>query len=376
MYQECPQKYKFKYIEKIPEKPRHFFSFGQSVHLALEFFYGVKTPPAPTLEEVLEHYEKIWVSLGYKDKVQEAEYFADGKDILTRYYKKHIGEFFIPYFVEYNFSLEVDGVPVTGKVDRVDRLDDGRIAILDYKTGKSIPASRVDADFQLTMYQLACERLLDAKVAKLSFYHLPTLKELSIERHPEGQVDNLRKRITTTAESIIKEEFAPKPEEMKCRWCDYKPICPVFRAQFPGAAAPERPASAAEPELAALIDDYGVLQEKAGALQAEMKELRERIVAKLKEKGFVRAFGQKFEATVSHDARWEFSDKAKVLDTIKKAGLYDRILAPSAPLVQQLMADSKIEPEVKAKLESLGEKTDSPDLKLKALEGRKQASWS
>ena len=40
LYLECPQKWKFKYVDKIPEKPRHFFSFGQSCHEALEFFYG------------------------------------------------------------------------------------------------------------------------------------------------------------------------------------------------------------------------------------------------------------------------------------------------------------------------------------------------
>ena len=48
MFQECPQKYKFKYLDKLPEKPRHFFSFGSSVHQALEFFYGVKALPAPS----------------------------------------------------------------------------------------------------------------------------------------------------------------------------------------------------------------------------------------------------------------------------------------------------------------------------------------
>ena len=53
LYGECPQKYKFRYVDAIPEKPRHFFSYGQSVHSALEFFYGVKTPVPPALEELL-----------------------------------------------------------------------------------------------------------------------------------------------------------------------------------------------------------------------------------------------------------------------------------------------------------------------------------
>src|SRR5687767_11662348 len=86
MFQECPQKYKFKYIDKIPEKPRHFFSFGQSVHLALEFFYGGTSPTPPTLEELLARYKEQWVSGGYKDPGQEAQYFEDGRKILTAFH--------------------------------------------------------------------------------------------------------------------------------------------------------------------------------------------------------------------------------------------------------------------------------------------------
>ena len=57
MYNECPLRYKLKYVDNIPEKPKHFFSFGQSVHKALEFFYTVKALPAPTLAELLESYK-------------------------------------------------------------------------------------------------------------------------------------------------------------------------------------------------------------------------------------------------------------------------------------------------------------------------------
>src|SRR5882762_4436240 len=85
LYQECPQKYKFKYIDKIPEKPKHYFSYGQSVHLALEYFYGVKELPAPSLADLLKHFKEIWVSAGYKDDQTESQYFDDGKALLTAF---------------------------------------------------------------------------------------------------------------------------------------------------------------------------------------------------------------------------------------------------------------------------------------------------
>jgi putative RecB family exonuclease len=361
MYQECPQKYKFKYIDKIPEKPRHFFSFGSSVHEALEFFYGGAKLPAPALKDVLAYYKEHWKSEGYKDERQEAEYFEEGKGILTNYYNKHIESFALPFFVEYNFSLEVDGVPVTGKVDRIDKLPDGRLAILDYKTGKAIPKDRVTADAQLTMYQMACEQLLDSKVAKLSFYHLPSLTETTIERHPQDLVDGLRRRVVTTAESIVKGAFEPKPDEKKCFWCDYKPICPIFKHQY--SEVPKSASIEEEPDadLQALID-------KCGRLAEELESVKVEISSTLKKKGYVRAFGKEFDATLSAATRWEFLDnKVKVLDAIKKAGLYERILAPSAPLVQQLMTDPKLDAALREKLEALGEKVEAIELKIKAL---------
>lgn len=368
LYNECPQKYKFKYVDKIPEKPRHFFSFGQSVHTALEFFYGVKTPAAPSLEDVLKHYRENWVSAGYKDERQETEYFEQGRGILARFHDKHAKDFKLPFFVEYAFTFEVDGVPVTGRIDRVDKLDDGRLHVLDYKTGKQLQTGRIDTDSQLTMYQLACEKQLGAEVAELTFYHLPTLKEHKAFRRPAPLVEELKARIVGTAESILKERFEPAPEESKCRWCDYKPICPIFKEVGVGPAGFGGPtATSMDAELAALVDRAGEARAKAEAAKAEADAAAAELAAAMAKRGYVRAFGARFDVTSSPAVRWEFMDKKKVLELIKKAGLYEKVLAPSAPLVNKLVEDPKTDGDLRAKLSEIGERVESADLKFKAL---------
>ena len=367
MYGECPQRYKFKYVDNLPEKPRHYFSFGSSVHEALEFFYGVKTLPPPTLEEVLAYFKGHWKSAGYKDQEQEEQYFEDGRRILTLFYRKHVLDFRLPLFVEYQFNLAVAGVPVTGKVDRVDKLADGRLAILDYKTGKALARDRAQTDAQLTMYQMACEELLGAEVARLAFYHLPSLTEHSIERHPKALVDALRRRIVGTAESISKARFEASPDENKCRWCDYKPVCPVFRHQYPAPGLGAPLAAEPEGELVSLIDRYGELRSRLAGLEEEAADLEGLILAALKERGYVRAFGRKFEVARAASGKWEFTDKGKLLEIIKSAGLYDRILAPSAPKVEKLMEDLGLHPDVRARLTELGAKTETSELKVKPL---------
>ena len=64
LYNDCPKKWHFKYVEGIPEKPKHFFSFGKTMHSVLEFLYKVKTPVPPSMEKLLECYEKEWISEG------------------------------------------------------------------------------------------------------------------------------------------------------------------------------------------------------------------------------------------------------------------------------------------------------------------------
>jgi putative RecB family exonuclease len=368
LYNECPQKYKFKYVDKIPEKPRHFFSFGQSVHTALEYFYGVKEAKAPPLEDVLKHYRENWVSAGYKDELQESEYFEQGRGILTRFHDKHAKDFALPFFVEYAFTFEVDGVPVTGRIDRVDKLADGRLHVLDYKTGKQLQTGRIDTDSQLTMYQLACEKQLGSEVAELTFYHLPTLKEHKAFRRPEPLVEELKKKIVLTAESITKERFEPTPEEGKCRWCDYKPICPIFKEVGVGPVSFGGPtATSMDAELSALVDKAGEARAKAEAAKLEADKAGAELSAALLKRGYVRAFGRRFEVSAAPAVRWEFMDKKKVLELIKKAGLYEKVLAPSAPLVNKLVEDPKTDGDLRAKLSEIGERVESSELKFKDL---------
>lgn len=371
LYGNCPKRWHFKYIEKIPEKPKHFFSFGKSMHSVLEYFYDVQTLPPPDLEQVLKNYEENWLTEGYQNAAQEADYKAQGERILREYYAKHIDRFRIPYFVEYGFNLEVDGIKVVGYIDRIDKLDDGTLSVVDYKTGKAIPKARVAQDQQLTMYQMACEELLGLKVSELTFYHLTSQTALTVGPHKKEQIDVLREKIVNTAEQIKAEKFDPRPEERKCGWCDYKPLCPVFKHQFArqsNGADEERPALRSDEKLAKLVDRYGKMKEEIHEREEKADEVKAAIIDTLRAKGYVRAFGSRYEATAHFDDRWEFADKNKVKETIMDAGFWERIVAPSAPAVQKLMKDPNLPLDLKDRLQRLGKKVSHATLRVKKTE--------
>lgn len=229
LYLECPQKWKFRYIDKIPEKPKHFFSFGNSLHAALEYFYNVKTLPPPTLEDVLKFYHKNWLVEGYTSPEQEEKYKKEGAEIIQNYYQKHVTNFQIPHSTEHKFDISINDIRVVGYIDRIDSSEGNTLSVIDYKSGKSIPSARLEEDPQLTLYQIACEAEFGKKIKNLTFYHLPSQTALVTSPRSQAQIDQICEQIISVAGDIDKELFPPLPGEPKCTWCDYKSRCPAFK---------------------------------------------------------------------------------------------------------------------------------------------------
>lgn len=228
MYTDCPKKYEFKYVLGHKEKPKHFFSFGKSVHSALEFMYDAEA--CPELDDVLEALERNWVSEGYADKKAEDKAKKNGENMLRDYYRKHAPDWVKPLSVEAKFDITVDHVRVIGFIDRVDVGPNGGLHVVDYKTGQSLDVSRIDEDEQMTMYQLAAETIYpESKVDAVSLYHVPSLTLHTAKRRGEELVNALRSKITATANAIASKDFTVKPSEKACSWCDFKPLCPAWR---------------------------------------------------------------------------------------------------------------------------------------------------
>ena len=130
-----------------------YFSFGSSLHHCAEFFFKVKVPPPPSLEVLLKHYDKIWISAGYETDEDEAKYRDFGRQILTRFWELHSTDFRLPVAVEHRFYIDIDGIKLRGYIDRVDKLESGCLLIVDCKTNQQL-FTREDLakDLQLTLY--------------------------------------------------------------------------------------------------------------------------------------------------------------------------------------------------------------------------------
>ena len=84
--------------------------------------------------------------------------------------------------LEKKFSIQVDGITLSGVIDRVDELDDS-YEVLDYKTSSSLKVDTLKTyakskDFQLEFYYLAMRELYKNKNINVFYYDLSKMKLL------------------------------------------------------------------------------------------------------------------------------------------------------------------------------------------------------
>jgi DNA helicase II / ATP-dependent DNA helicase PcrA len=86
---------------------------------------------------LLEIYQEFWQEDGYRSQKDKEEYKKRGRAALKAFWHNYQTE--KPpetLLLEKNFSFKIGGDIIRGAIDRVDRLADGTLEIIDYKTGK------------------------------------------------------------------------------------------------------------------------------------------------------------------------------------------------------------------------------------------------
>ena len=351
-YLECPLKFKLKYLDGLKEKPKPYFSFGSSLHDALRFLYSYRPPP-PNLEALLKYYEENWVSEGYVSKEEEEGYFSYGKKILTEFYNLHIREFKIPIAVEHQFNIEIDGIPVTGFIDRIDKIEDNKAEIIDYKSGKNIfDKSDVEESEQLMLYQLAVEESIGLEVGKLTLYHLPSQTPVSVGSRGTKKIEVLKAKILKVAELIEKEEF-PAKEGRFCP-CDFPEHCPYYKHLYLKEEEEKVKEEKKKVDIQQTIEEYSSLKEKVKELGLKIQELAEQIHSYCEEKGLGRIFGKTHTITRTKTERKGF-DEIKLRELLEPLGLWEKVLDYDDSLTKQLLEDEDIENQLKDKIRKLEE---------------------
>ena len=211
----CPLLYRFRTIDRFPEPPDPVAVRGTLVHAVLENLFG-EAAVARTLERAQELLPETWDTLRAEHPELADLEIPDG-------WLASAGELLTSYFTMEDPS-------------RIDVAPDGRIRVVDYKSGRSV-GERFEgkALFQMKFYALVIWRTRGVIPTLLQLYYLADQTVLSYEPTESDLLATERKVVAlwdAIRAAIEREQFPPRPSAL-CQWCRHQDKCPEFGGVTP-----------------------------------------------------------------------------------------------------------------------------------------------
>ncbi|GIW61321.1 MAG: hypothetical protein KatS3mg089_0173 [Patescibacteria group bacterium] len=233
-FQTCPLHYKLRYILGLQPSASAALSYGISIHSTLrDFFLARKNQKNISVDIIHDLLKKNWIKDGYRTKNHEQQAFAQAEETLLGFAEKSLQEPLQTIAVETPFQFRINKLNVRGRIDRIDQLPDGRIEIIDYKTGENLPdEKKVRDDLQLTFYALAAtevrEPIFNRKPEEilLTLYYIESNTKISTIRTQE-ELENAKETILKIVDEITVSDFHCSGG-IVCKNCDYKMLCETF----------------------------------------------------------------------------------------------------------------------------------------------------
>jgi DNA helicase-2/ATP-dependent DNA helicase PcrA len=222
-YRLCPLKYKFARVFRIPQEPSINQRFGIVVHQVLERFH---VTGGGSLAQLMHLFEAAWRRSGFGDSNDDLQFRERAVAALSRYWELDRRRESEPVSFERSFSFHIGPHLLRGRVDRVDRLPDGRYELIDYKTGKPKTETDLREDVQLSIYQMGAREAWGLETAAQSYYYVLENEKVPVA-HSEEELERVRGTVTEIGDRIMAHRFEPKPSFELCSFCDYRIICPA-----------------------------------------------------------------------------------------------------------------------------------------------------
>jgi CRISPR/Cas system-associated exonuclease Cas4 (RecB family) len=130
-----------------------------------------------------------------------------------------------------------------GAIDRVDQIDDNKLLVIDYKTGRKYGyyAARPfngGRRIQHVVYSLAAARLLGQDVVKME-YQFPTQRgENEVVQYWPRQIEPLEEALARLLRVAAGDSFPTTDDQRDCRYCDFKAVCRATTDDFGNVLSP------------------------------------------------------------------------------------------------------------------------------------------
>jgi DNA helicase-2/ATP-dependent DNA helicase PcrA len=236
-YETCPLQFKFEREWKLSRQLHAAVQYGAAMHRVLRTYYdSVRLGRTKTDEELFELFRDDLATSGIQDDYQRDLYRKQGLQQLNDFLA---GTRSAPppevLHTEEWFDIQIAGTKVAGRIDRMDRMSDGTVAIIDYKTGKARSQDDADESLQLSIYAMAAHEKWGYRVGELAFHNLEGNVAV-ISKRAQFQLEEARERVQAVARGIAEGNFKPKPD-FHCTFCAFRGLCPAREKRAPNVAS-------------------------------------------------------------------------------------------------------------------------------------------
>ncbi|MGY1603919.1 RecB family exonuclease [Geodermatophilus sp. SYSU D00815] len=256
-FKTCPLLYRFRTIDRLPERKSRAAVRGTLVHAVLEKLYDLpaaQRTPAAAQELIAPAWDEL------RADPEVAELFAEGADdqpaesldawlasagrLVETYFRLEDPTRIQPDGREQLVEVTLpDGLLLRGYVDRLDVAPNGALRVVDYKTG-AMPREAFEAKalFQMKFYALVLWRVRGVVASQLKLIYLGDGDALTYSPD-EGELVRFERTLqaiwAAIERAVATGDFRPSPSRL-CGWCDHQALCPSF-----GGTPPPFPADAA-----------------------------------------------------------------------------------------------------------------------------------
>lgn len=231
-YLACPTMYMWTYVDSRGNwylKARRSFSFGTSLHNALQRFHDSRDVGVQTVDQAVAALEENWVEAGYSSQDEMLQDLAEGKQILERHIENFIAE--APtqatLYVEKTLTLDLGRFILRGRVDRVDQHEDGTLEVIDYKTGReTVEPDDVAGSLAMSCYQLLLKEAMPGHRVFATIMAVRSGSKAS-SGMDEAALSQFREDLVSLGDEILDRDWQGHEPVGKplCAGCDFLPLC-------------------------------------------------------------------------------------------------------------------------------------------------------
>ncbi|MEM7274484.1 MAG: PD-(D/E)XK nuclease family protein [Actinomycetota bacterium] len=239
-FEGCPRRWRFKYIDRLPEPSGQAALVGSFAHRVLELL--CEYPAAErTLDRAKALAKEVWPTFETDEDYVALDLSPDQARAFRWQGWLAIGGLWDiedPATVdvvstEQKVTVELGSVPFVGIVDRVDRMG-GKLVVSDYKSG-TLPGARWRRDKirQVMLYAAALSQAVGEipDRARLLYLGQRILDVRVTERRIEDAVEALGTVWVDIGTACTEDRFDPRPTVL-CGWCPFVERCPEGKADL------------------------------------------------------------------------------------------------------------------------------------------------